>query len=127
MNDSLTARPLLAAVKRASCCMTGDSRSAAQTLNEDANVGHQRCARTAASDKSCMREMLIARPLHAIVGMAVKETELCFERRQPPLLCREKKPHQRHTKGEDKTVTETIKTNHCFSLPISQPADQRHH
>jgi hypothetical protein len=31
------------------------------------NAGHQRRARTAASDKPCMRDMLIARPLHAIV------------------------------------------------------------
>jgi hypothetical protein len=33
-----------------------------------ANGGHQRRARTAASDKPCMRDMLIARPLHAFVG-----------------------------------------------------------
>jgi hypothetical protein len=29
---------------------------------------HQRRARTAGSDKPCMRDMLIARPLHAFVG-----------------------------------------------------------
>ena len=31
------------------------------------NAGHQRRARTDASDKPCMRDMLIARPLHAVV------------------------------------------------------------
>ncbi len=31
------------------------------------NAGHQRRARTAARDKPCMRDMLIARPLHAFV------------------------------------------------------------
>jgi hypothetical protein len=31
-------------------------------------AGHQRRARIAASDKPCMRDMLTARPLHAIVG-----------------------------------------------------------
>ena len=36
-------------------------------IRETHNAGHQRRARTAASDKPCMRDMLIARPLHAIV------------------------------------------------------------
>jgi hypothetical protein len=31
------------------------------------NAGHQRRARTAGRDKPCMRDMLIARPLHALV------------------------------------------------------------
>jgi hypothetical protein len=32
------------------------------------NAALQRRARTGASDKPCMRDLLIARPLHAIVG-----------------------------------------------------------
>ncbi|MDQ3668150.1 MAG: hypothetical protein M3410_16570, partial [Acidobacteriota bacterium] len=36
-------------------------------VQQESNAGHQRRARTAASDKPCMRDMLIARPLHAIV------------------------------------------------------------
>jgi hypothetical protein len=36
-----------------------------------ANARHQRRARTAASDKPCMRDMLIARPLHAFVSRRV--------------------------------------------------------
>jgi hypothetical protein len=38
-------------------------------VGEPANAGHQRRARTAASDKPCIRDMLIARPLHAFVRM----------------------------------------------------------
>jgi len=34
---------------------------------KQANAGHQRRARTDASDKPCMRDTLFARPLHAIV------------------------------------------------------------
>jgi hypothetical protein len=40
------------------------------------NVGHQRRARTAASDKPCMRDMLIARPLHAFVRLHVEATQV---------------------------------------------------
>jgi hypothetical protein len=36
---------------------------------EAANAGHQRRARTAGSDKPCMRDMLDARPLHAFVRL----------------------------------------------------------
>ena len=36
------------------------------------NAGHQRRARTAASDKPRMRDMLIARPLHAFVIFALR-------------------------------------------------------
>ena len=36
------------------------------------NAGLQRRARTAASDKPCMRDMLIARRLHALVGWPVR-------------------------------------------------------
>src|SRR6266850_8311254 len=38
------------------------------------NAGHQRRARTAASDKPCMRGMLYARPLHAIVMRGLRFT-----------------------------------------------------
>jgi hypothetical protein len=39
------------------------------------NAGHQRRARTAASDKSCMRDILIARPLHTIVMSAYERRD----------------------------------------------------
>jgi len=41
-----------------------------------ANAGHQRRARTAASDKPCMRDMLIARPLHAFVRRPLRRNSL---------------------------------------------------
>jgi hypothetical protein len=46
------------------CCCNLPNRSKAKRHN----VGLQRRARTAASDKPRMRDMLIARPLHAFVG-----------------------------------------------------------
>jgi hypothetical protein len=39
----------------------------AVNVYEAPNARHQRRAQTAANDKSCMRDMLIARPLHAFV------------------------------------------------------------
>ncbi len=39
--------------------------------SEPPNAGHQRRARTAAGDKPCMKDMLIARPLHGFVRRRV--------------------------------------------------------
>ena len=47
-----------------------------------ANVGIDRRARTAASDKPCMRDKLIARPLHAVVMLVAD----AFEVSQPSCL-----------------------------------------
>jgi hypothetical protein len=46
-----------------------EKRAITSDMEKQYNAGHQRRARTAASDKPCMRDMLIARPLHAIVMM----------------------------------------------------------
>src|SRR2546425_12421590 len=40
------------------------------------NAGHQRRARTAANDKPRMRDMLIARPLHAIVSLRTESSNI---------------------------------------------------
>jgi len=42
------------------------------TKHEAPNARHQRRVLTSASDKPCMRDMLIARPLHAAIAMQIR-------------------------------------------------------
>src|SRR2546429_623718 len=50
------------------------------TFQRAPNAGHQRRARTGTSDKPCIRNLLIARPLHAIVKFRAPSLAVLFVR-----------------------------------------------